>query len=407
MTSPTASTSRVAWFGRDDYQPTWVTLDVTSTGATAVPITLDVTDRDGNKDGSTGFVRSFSPRQGYELTAPLRHSSGGRDWVFERWAYTHTPGGVVRLHTHSDRVLVIDDNSISNDTAEARNLEVRTLSIESFNPTSGITIALDTTDLNGRRDGTTPFTREYGDGTRLQRPGCAATLRERKAPGAGCAGGFAGEQRNCSPSGSGWVASRITTSVASPSLATNSVRQSSFPTRTTRRNDQTSIASCRSTRTISCSPGGTPSIRAVPVASLVAEQPSPWFATTTIPASGSAEPSALRTSTVTVAPRSRRTLWNGAAPAGVGGEPRRAARGPVRPALPASRHRPSLRRTRPCGRTRCARSDSGPGCRVAGPAGACVGTASALPASALGSTSVRGGAAAPGEGDGWAGLLAW
>lgn len=165
MTSSSASTSRVAWFGRDDYQPGWVSLDVTSTGATSVPITLDVTDRNGNKDGTTHFSRSFAPRQGYQLTAPLRHSSGGRDWVFERWAYTLSPGASLRLHTLGDPVLTVDDISTSDDTAEARYLEVRTLSIESFNPSSGITVTLDSTDLNGQRDGTTPFTRQFADGT--------------------------------------------------------------------------------------------------------------------------------------------------------------------------------------------------------------------------------------------------
>lgn len=167
MTSASASTSRVAWFGRDDYQPTWVSLAVTSTGATAVPITLDVTDRNGNKDGTTGFTRSFQPYQGYQLTAPLRHSSGGREWVFERWVYTLTPGGVVRLHTLGDPALAVDDIAISNDTAEARYLEVRTLTVESFNPNSGIRVTLDTTDINGLRDGTTPFTRQYADGTQV------------------------------------------------------------------------------------------------------------------------------------------------------------------------------------------------------------------------------------------------
>ena len=104
MTSSTVSTARAAWFGRDDYTPTWVTLDVSSTGASAVPITIDVTDRNGNKDGATGFNRSFAPRQGYQLTAPLRHSAGGRDWVFERWAYTTSPTSTVFLHTLGEPV---------------------------------------------------------------------------------------------------------------------------------------------------------------------------------------------------------------------------------------------------------------------------------------------------------------
>ena len=168
MTSSTASIARVAWFGRDDYEPTWVTLDVSSTGASAVPITIDVTDRNGNKNGTTGFNRSFAPRQGYQLTAPLRHSSGGREWVFERWAYTISETSTVFLHTLGDPVFSMHDMSTSSDTAQARYLEVRTLSIDSFNPAAGISVTLNTTDVNGLRDGTTPFTRQYADGTVLQ-----------------------------------------------------------------------------------------------------------------------------------------------------------------------------------------------------------------------------------------------
>ncbi|MEZ5967184.1 MAG: hypothetical protein R3F56_25335 [Planctomycetota bacterium] len=168
MTGSNASTSRVAWFGRDDYEPAWVTLDVSSTGATAVPITLDVTDRNGLADGTTPFTRSFAPRQGYELTAPLTHLSGGRLWSFERWAYTLSSGAIVRLHDLGDPVLAIDDMGTSSDTAEARYLAVRDIAIESFNPASGVAITIDVADVNGARNGTTPFVRSYPDGTVVQ-----------------------------------------------------------------------------------------------------------------------------------------------------------------------------------------------------------------------------------------------
>jgi hypothetical protein len=168
MTSSSASAARVVWFGRDDYEPAWVALDVSAAGASSVPITIDVTDRNGNKDGTTSFSRSFAPRQAYQLTAPLRHSSGGRDWVFERWAYTQSPGGQVLLHPLGDRVLEVDDIGGADDAAEARYLEVRTLTIESFNPASGVAVTIDVTDVNGQRDGTTPFTRAYGSGTVVQ-----------------------------------------------------------------------------------------------------------------------------------------------------------------------------------------------------------------------------------------------
>lgn len=168
MTSASTSSAQIAWFGRDDYQPVYTSLDVTSTGASGVPITVDVTGRSGNKDGVTPFSRTYDPRQGYQLTAPLTHTVGGQQWVFERWAYTLTPGGTVRLHTLGDRVLTVDDLSGSDDTAEARYVAVRRLDVGSFNPASGVTVDVATADVNGLRDGTTPFVRNYGEGTVVQ-----------------------------------------------------------------------------------------------------------------------------------------------------------------------------------------------------------------------------------------------
>ncbi len=164
MTSPSASTSRYVWFGRDDFEPTWVDVDVTSTGVTGVPITVDVTDRNNRKDGNTNFTRTFAPRQGFTLTAPLTHSVGGVTWVFERWAHQSTPQGVFVLQPIGELTLTVDDCGTANDVAEARYVVRRALTVQSTDPATGVAITVGTADINGLQNGSTTFTRYYRDG---------------------------------------------------------------------------------------------------------------------------------------------------------------------------------------------------------------------------------------------------
>ncbi|MEZ5966095.1 MAG: hypothetical protein R3F56_19825 [Planctomycetota bacterium] len=164
MTSSSTSTSHYAWFGRDDYAPTWVVLNVDATNAIRVPIALDVTDRNSLKDGNTSFTRTFTPRQGYTVTAPLTHTSGGTSYVFRRWAHKVSPSGAWQLQPIGQLDLTVDDIGTEDDTVEARYDAQRVLTIGSTNPTSGVAIAVSIDDLNGRRDGSTTFTRVYRDG---------------------------------------------------------------------------------------------------------------------------------------------------------------------------------------------------------------------------------------------------
>jgi hypothetical protein len=129
MTSASASTSRFVWFGRDDYEPTWVNVTVNSTGALGVPITVDVTDHNGQKDGSTNFSRVYTPRQGYALTAPATRSSGGVTWAFERWAHQSIPQGSFTLHPIGQLTLTVDDCGTLDDVAEARYVARRALTV--------------------------------------------------------------------------------------------------------------------------------------------------------------------------------------------------------------------------------------------------------------------------------------
>ena len=146
------------WFGREADEPTYVNLVVSSTPVTGVPITVDVTDRNGQKNGTTNFNRVYAPRQGYELTAPATHVSGATTYQFDRWVLLGS------LQPVDQRVLTVPDIFSADDTAEARYLARRTLQVRSSNPTSGIAITVSVTDLNGSRNGTTAFNRVYKNG---------------------------------------------------------------------------------------------------------------------------------------------------------------------------------------------------------------------------------------------------
>jgi hypothetical protein len=155
------------WFGRDDYEPTWVALDVQSSGVAGVPITIDETDRFSQKNGSTNFQRSFPPNQAYRLTAPATFVAGATTYVFTNWALRVSPVGTFTEQAAGQTVLDVDTIGFSDDTAIARYVARRTLQVRSSNPASGIAITVSPVDLNGNQNGTTPFDRFYGDGNNV------------------------------------------------------------------------------------------------------------------------------------------------------------------------------------------------------------------------------------------------
>ena len=146
------------WYGRESNAPTYVNLAVSSTPVTGVAITVDVTDRNGAKNGNTNFNRVYAPRQGYELTAPATHVSGSTTYLFDRWVLLGS------LQPVDQRVLTVADIGNIDDTAEARYLARRTLQVRSSNPTSGIAITVSVADINGSQNGTTAFDRLYKNG---------------------------------------------------------------------------------------------------------------------------------------------------------------------------------------------------------------------------------------------------
>ncbi|MEZ5965600.1 MAG: hypothetical protein R3F56_17330 [Planctomycetota bacterium] len=152
------------WFGHEDNSPAFPTVSIQSTPVTGIPITVNVTDRNGNKNGSTNFSRTYAQNQIYVLTAPATFTSGSTVYQFDRWAWEPTAGAGFSLQPIDQRDFEANIGSI-NDTAQARYLARRTLSIASSNPASGVAITVSVADLNNSQNGSTPFSRVYKDGT--------------------------------------------------------------------------------------------------------------------------------------------------------------------------------------------------------------------------------------------------
>lgn len=153
---------RYTWFGRNDYEVDPVRLDVTSAPVSGVPIGIDVTDLDGNKDGTTGFQRRFTARQGFVLTAPSSFTSGGTTFLFQRWLHDGLPRG-------SGLQLTVDDMGLTDDVAEAQYRARRAITFEtSPHITTPVGITVHQSDLNGQFGGLTPFTRQYLQTTQVR-----------------------------------------------------------------------------------------------------------------------------------------------------------------------------------------------------------------------------------------------
>ncbi len=150
-----------AWFGRDDYTPTWRTVRVDSVPA-GVAIELDATDIYGQRHGSAPFVRTYAPQQSYVATAPATHRSGGVDYVFQRWLRNGAQQPLDQL------TLTVNTIAAGGDVIEARYRARVAVNFDaSAHLAGGAPITLTPNDLGGRNDGTTPFARAYYEGTAL------------------------------------------------------------------------------------------------------------------------------------------------------------------------------------------------------------------------------------------------
>jgi len=152
------------WFGHEDNSPAFPVVTVQSTPVSGIPITINVTDRSGLKNGNTTFTRTYAQNQMYIVTAPATFTSGSTVYQFDRWAWEATAGTGFSLQPIDQRDFEANIGSL-NDTAEARYRARRTINISSSNPASGVAITVNTQDLNGAQNGSTPFSRIYKDST--------------------------------------------------------------------------------------------------------------------------------------------------------------------------------------------------------------------------------------------------
>ena len=152
------------WFGFESDEPNWVTLFVQATiGAQPPVITIEETDLDGLEGGVTPFSRRFMPNQRYTLTAPATWMSGGETYVFCNWHYRLQPGSPWIEMPAGELILAIDSMGTVGDVAEAVYAREVTISVDDRNVGGNVPIAVESIDLDGNQDGSTPFTRRYKD----------------------------------------------------------------------------------------------------------------------------------------------------------------------------------------------------------------------------------------------------
>jgi hypothetical protein len=151
-TGTSSTMHRTAWFGRDDYTPVWVDLSVSSV-PNGASITVDETDRNGSKNGVTPFTRSYTPQQGYTLTAPASFASGGNTFLFNNWTGT---GG-----STSSTAFTVSSIGFSADTASANYSLQSIITVDDRNVAGSVPITVGTADLDGQQNGSTRFTRRY------------------------------------------------------------------------------------------------------------------------------------------------------------------------------------------------------------------------------------------------------
>ena len=120
-----------------------------------VAVTVSVADTNGRRNGTTKFTRTYKHGTTVTFTAPA--TASGKN--FQKWK----KDGVDLTTTTAVQVTVDGDASLT--AVYAVTPVLRTLTIASSNPASGVTVTLSPSDNNGKRDGVTKFTRVYKNGT--------------------------------------------------------------------------------------------------------------------------------------------------------------------------------------------------------------------------------------------------
>jgi subtilisin family serine protease len=127
------------------------TLTVASSNpGSGVSITVSPNDNNNNGNGQTLFTRVYNNGTSVNLTAPATTGENN----FLRWEIE----GGNELSPNPAATVTMDMNH----TVTAVYTTGRTLTVNSVNPNSGVSITVSPSDNNNAGDGMTPFTRKYG-----------------------------------------------------------------------------------------------------------------------------------------------------------------------------------------------------------------------------------------------------
>jgi exo-beta-1,3-glucanase (GH17 family) len=137
--------------------PVTHTLTVASSNpASGVSITVSPNDNNGQGNGVTQFTRVYNNNIGVTLTAPS--TAGGNN--FSRWQRDGTD-----FSFNQTTAVTMDANHTMTAVYVTPPPPIRTLTIASSNPSSGVSITVSPLDNNGQGSGATQFTRVYNNNT--------------------------------------------------------------------------------------------------------------------------------------------------------------------------------------------------------------------------------------------------
>jgi hypothetical protein len=157
--------------------PTTYTLLVnSSTPASGVAITVSPNDINSHGNGSTGFSRTYNAGTTVTLIAPTTASGNN----FFTWSGCTTASSVTCTVTLNANTTVTADYVAPPPT-------VYTLTVNSTNPASGVTIADSPSDNNGKSSGITGFTLSYNSGTAVTLTAPATASGNNFSAWSGCA----------------------------------------------------------------------------------------------------------------------------------------------------------------------------------------------------------------------------
>ncbi len=138
------------------YQMPTRTLTVLSSNPNSgVNITVSPADNNNQGNGSTQFTRVYNNGTNINLTAPA--TANGNN--FQKWQRNGSD-----YSNNQSISFVIDDGYTF---AAVYQTPVRTLTVSSLNPNSGVNISANPTDNNNQGNGTSQFIRQYNNGTNI------------------------------------------------------------------------------------------------------------------------------------------------------------------------------------------------------------------------------------------------